>query len=176
MAEQVKVTSIDSLESFRSSVIVFMTRARVAIDQASDEARRTRTWVETDQRVHWEGQVKRRRKVLEQAEGELMSARMSEFIDSLNVQQQAVRKAKVALDEAEEKLRKVKAWSRDFDRYADPMVRKLDSLRHYIDHVMPKSVLFLAQVRNTLEAYAEIHAPISGAEAPPAENPEPPPA
>jgi len=48
MATDAKVRSIDELEAFRAGLIVFQNRAKKAVDQASDEVRRTRLWIETD--------------------------------------------------------------------------------------------------------------------------------
>lgn len=161
MAEQVKVTSIDILEQFRSSLIVFLTKARRSVDEVTGEVRRTRQWIDGEQRLHWERQLKKRQKMLEQAEAELMTARFSEFIDSPTVQQMQVRKARRAVEEAAEKLQKVKKWSRDFDTYADPLVKKLDSLRFYLDQELPKGVAYLSQQQRTLESYAETPLPVA---------------
>lgn len=165
MAEQAKVTSLDALESFRSRLIVFLGKARRAIDEVNDEIRRTRNWLDGEQRTHWEAEVKKRRKRLEMAESELMTARLSEFIDTPSVQQMQVRKARRAVEEAEGKLAMVKKWSRDFDGHAGPLAKKLDSIRHHFDHVMPPGVTYLAQAQRTLEGYTE------SAFEPPAENP-----
>ena len=154
MSDQAKVTSLDALEDFRASSIVFLTKARQSVDQASDEVRRTRHWLQNEQRTHWEGVIRRCRRVLDQAQGELMSARMSEFIDSPSAQQLLVRKAKAELEFAEAKLLKVKQWNRSLDGYVDPMVKKLESLRHFLDEDMPKAVTYLVQIQRTLEDYA----------------------
>lgn len=155
MAEQAKVTSLDALESFRAKLIVFLSKSRRAIDEVSDEIRRTRNWLDGEQRVHWEALVKKCRKRMELAEAELMSARLSEFIDTPSVQQMQVRKARRALEEAEGKLAMVKKWSRDYDAYADPLSKKLDSLLHHLDQVMPHGVTYLVQAQRTLEGYTE---------------------
>jgi len=155
MGEQAKVTSLDALEHFRARLIVFIGKSRRAIDEATDEIRRTRQWVENDQRVFWEAQVKKGKKRLEQAESELFTARMSEFIDSPTVQQMMVRKARRALEESEAKLAKVKEWTRRYSETADPLARKLDSLRHHFDQVMPHGVTYLAEAQKLLEGYTE---------------------
>lgn len=155
MADQAKVTSLDALESFRASLIVFLSKSRRSIDEVGEEIRRTRNWLQGDCRTHWETQVKKCRKRVELAEAELMSARLSEFIDTPSVQQMQVRKARRALEEAETKLAHVKRWTRDFDNQAEPLAKKLDSLRHHLDQVMPKGVIYLAQAQRTLEGYAE---------------------
>jgi hypothetical protein len=166
MADQAKVTSLDALDSFRAAAIIFMTKARTAVDQGSDEVRRARQWLEHDRRPYWENEVKRRTRNMERAEQELLSARYSEFNDTQTMQRSAVRKAKEAVAEAEDKLRRIKGWSRNFDTSFDPLVRKLDVLRQYLENDIPKAITYIVQVQRTLEAYAEV-SPLF-AQAPPA--------
>jgi len=94
MATHAKVTSVDALEIFRASLIVFLNKAHSALDQASDEIRRTRSWIQHDQRTHWENEMRRRARALAQAEQELLSARMTKALDNLSAQQAAVHKAR----------------------------------------------------------------------------------
>ena len=72
MANEAKVRSLDALESWRSSLIVFMTKARRAVDQAGEEVRRARNWVQTEQRLHWETELRKRTRKLEQFQAELL--------------------------------------------------------------------------------------------------------
>ena len=87
--------------------------------------------------------------------------------DNISFQQNAVRKAKAALAHAEEKLRNVKAWNRNFDGVADPLAKQLEGLRQFLDFNLPKGVTFLVQSTRTLEAYAEVHEPAATPSAPP---------
>ncbi len=154
MAEA-RVTSIDALEGFRARLIVFIAKANQTLDQVGDEIRRTRSWIQHDQRMHWEGEIRRRERVLGQAEQELMSARMVGLVKDLSPHQLLVRKARHALEEAREKLQKVKVWSRDFDGEADPLVRSLSGLRDYITRDLHSAASYLMQTQKTLEAYGE---------------------
>lgn len=156
MATQARVASLDALGTFRSRLIVFINKAQNSVEEVADEVRRTRAWLESEQRVRWEMEIRRRRAHLSQAEAELMSARLSSLRENIAAQQMAVRKARAALAEAEEKLRLVKLWIRNFDSQFEPLTRKLDSFRHYSGVVLPKGVQFLHQVQNTLAAYSEI--------------------
>ena len=172
MAEQAKVTSLDALESFRADLIVFTSEAHRAVDEVGDEVRRTRYWIQNDQRTHWEGQARRRKRVLDQAEQELFAAKLSGLRDTTAAQESAVRKAKAALAEAEDKLRAIKQWNRNFDGCADPLVKGLNSLREFLDQDMPKALAYLVQAQRTLEAYAETGGPAS-ASAPEPESDQP---
>ncbi|MEQ1860500.1 MAG: hypothetical protein ABMA13_11245 [Chthoniobacteraceae bacterium] len=156
MADQAKVTSIDVLESFRVALISFLSESRRSLDEVTDAVRRTRMWLETDQRTHWEGQIRRRQKVLQEAEAELFGAKLSPLREVSAKQQEAVRRARRAVAEAEEKLRNVKKWNRDYDSVVEPMTKRLEGLRYFLDHDMIKALAFLVQAQKTLEGYAEV--------------------
>jgi len=156
MTQQAKITSLDVLESFRASLIVFGTRAHNALDSALDDVRRTRQWLQHDQRTHWEAQLRRRRRELDQAEQELLSAKLSTLRDSATLQKNAVLKARRAVAEAEEKLRAIRLWSRDFDHKVDPLLKRMEALRQCLDMDLPKGIAFLLQAQQTLDAYASM--------------------
>lgn len=155
MSQQAKVTSVDALDRFRASLIIFLSKARRSLDDAGDELRRTRLWLQHEQRVRWENAARQGRRDLEAAEQELFSAKLSSLRDNISAQQMAVRKARAALAHAEEKLRNVKAWTRNYEGVADPLSRRLEGLRQYLDFELPKGVSYLVQAQRTLDAYAE---------------------
>jgi len=152
---EARVRSLDALVSWRSSLIVFQGKARRSISQVTEEVKRVRQWLETQQRPYWEGQIRKRTRKLEQVEAELMTARFSTLQNNLMVQEQAVRKAKAAVQAAEEKLRKTKLWCRDFDRVAEPLVRRLEGVHYYLEHDLPKGVHLLQKLLQSLEGYTE---------------------
>lgn len=159
MAEQAKVTSLDALERFRSDVIVFLSRARQALDQVREDVHRTRQWALVDQLSHWENQLRKRNRMLDLAEQELFSARLSSLKDNKSAQEMEVRKWKRAVEEAEGKLRNIKRWGRDFDQVLPPLVKKLESLREILEVEMPKGVISLSQMQRILEEYSSTPAP-----------------
>ena len=156
MAEQARVTSIDALESFRANLINYLTTAHQHLDGVSDDVRRMRGWVQTDQRLHWQAELRRRTRTRDLAEQELFSAKLSGLRDNVSAQELAVRRAKAAVAEAEEKLRNVKLWTRNFDHAADPLMKRLDGLRQLLDHDMPGAISYLMQAQKTLESYSEM--------------------
>src|SRR5436189_5472958 len=116
MATEARVRSLDDLEAFRSSLIVYLTKARRGVDQAGEEIKRTRTWLMNDQRTHWTEQLRKRARKLDQANAELMTARYSNFRENINAQQQAVRNDKTAVHDAQHKHSKVRRTTPEFDR------------------------------------------------------------
>lgn len=171
MADQANVTSIEALETFRTNLILFLNKSHNRVDEVGDEIRRTRGWLQSDQRLHWEGEIRRRRRTLDQAEQELLNARLSSLRDNLSREMIAMRRAKQALVEAEQKLQNVKRWSRTYESAIAPLAKKLESLRSVLDHEMPKAISYLLQTQNNLEAYAGIGTPGATPTPPPEENP-----
>jgi hypothetical protein len=167
-----RITSLDVLETFRSALIVFLSNARRSADEVVEQVRRVRLWLQGDQRLHWENQIRRRRKALDAAVQELFSARLSGLRMSTTAQENAVRKAKAAVAEAEEKLRNVKRWVRDYDHAIEPLVKRLESLRYYLDFELPKGVSFLSEAQKILESYVA-SPPAPAAPTPPTTTPSP---
>ena len=159
MADQAHVTSLEALEIFRTNLILFLNKARVQVDEAGGEIRRTQGWLQNDQRLFWEREIRRRRRALDQAEADLLNAKMSALRDNLSVEMMAVRRAKKEFVEAEEKLQNVKRWSRNFESGIAPLAKKLESLRGVLDYELPKAVSFLLEVQKALESYAETGLP-----------------
>ena len=159
MAEQARVTSVEAVAAFRSKLIVYLSQARPTLEEASGELVRTRLWLQNDQRRHWANEIKLRTKKLERAEGELFGARLSPGDQASAAQQMAVRRAREAVHEAEAKLAAVKKWERELENCAEPLVRMVDQLHHYLTSDMARAVAYLEQVLQALEAYAEIAKP-----------------
>ena len=159
MSQQARVTSVDALDAFRASMIIFVTKARQAVDTVRDRVRRTRNWLQHDQRMHWEGEIRRRQRSLDQAVQELYSARLTKMTATITIREAVVRKAKAAVEEAHQKLRNVKKWNTNFDSLADPLVKKLDGFRDYLDQEMPDAITFLYRASEILAAYAERNTP-----------------
>ncbi len=164
MADKAHVTSVEALQAFRTSLVLYLSKARPTLDEVGGDVVRTRLWLENDQRSYWEGQVRRRSRVLEQAQAALFGSRLSTFREASTAEQAAVNKARRALAEAEEKLRLVKRWYREFENRVEPLAKELGKLQSFLTDQMPKALAYLAQAVKTLEDYAQL-APSPPAEA-----------
>jgi len=168
IADRANITSVEALESFQNVLVVYLDKARRTMDEISDEVKRTRTWVESDRLVHWKHEAKRRTRMLEMKQQELFSARIGNLREPTQGHQQAVRRARKSLDEANEKLDRIRRWTREFDNRVEPRARHVDKLRHTLTVDMGKAVLSLKQAIEALHKYAEVHQPQRSA---PARNP-----
>jgi hypothetical protein len=155
MAEQAQVKSVEALESLRAAFVIYQTKARRAVDMALEEMTRLRQWIESDCRLHWEGQIRQWSRQLERARAELLTVRLSALVDRSSRHEEAVKKAERGLAHAQEKLKMAKRWARDFDTAVGPHVRRLENVRDSYVHNLPKAAAWLHQAELTLEAYAE---------------------
>ena len=113
MDRQAKVTSVDALTTFRSSLVIYMGSVGNALDEVRDEVRRMRTWLQVDQRAHWGGQLKRLRKQLEQAEAELFTSRLRSMPSHSAARQMAVTRLRRMVRETEERAKALQKWIRN---------------------------------------------------------------
>lgn len=155
MGTQAKVTSVEALDAFRAALVIFVAKSRAAVDTVRDRVRRTRNWLQADQRTHWEAEIRRRQRHLDQVVQELYSAKLTKMTGAIAIREAVVRKAKAAVEEAHQKLRNVKKWNQNFDAVADPLVKKLDGFRDYLDQEMPNAITFLYRASEILAAYAD---------------------
>ena len=156
MPDKAKVTSLEALETFRASLIVYLERAKRTLDEVSEEVMRTRVWLQDDRREHWQREIRRRSKKLEERQQELFSAELANLREVTDAERRAVMLAKRALNEAQVRLDAVKKWNREFDSRVEPLAKEVDKLRDVLGSHMGKAVSYLTQATKTLGEYAEM--------------------
>ena len=156
MADQAQVTSVDAIEAFRVSLLVYLSKVKPAVEQVTAEMMRTRVWVQNTQRQFWQNQLRLRQRKLEEAKEALFNARISQFNQSTVLENMAVQRAQKAVEEAEGKLAMLKKWSRDIESRADPLTKQIEQFHGYLITDLPEAVTLLSQIVKTLDAYAEV--------------------
>ena len=172
MAERAQVTSVDALAAFRADLVVFLSRARAILEEASDEVLRARLWVQNDQQRFWEGQERIRYRKLEETRAELFSAQLSQFHESTALALMAVQRAERANREAEAKMTVLKKWGRELENRTDPLAKQVTQFHSFLTTDMQRAVAYLDNVVKALEAYAGVHTPDTSAAPAPAETPQ----
>lgn len=167
MPPQAKVASVEAIEAFRASLITYQAKARSVVEDVSSEVMRSRLWLQNDQRMHWEGQLRRRTKAFEEARSALYSAQLSSLREPSSAERMAVTRAKHAMEEAEAKLATVKKWNRDFDSRVEPVAKRLERMHTFLATLLPQAIAQLDRAVKTLESYQEIAAPPAGPESKP---------
>jgi hypothetical protein len=156
MSERAQVTSVEALEALRSDLIVYLGKARGAVEDVSSEVPRARNWLENTCSPQWERELRARKLKLEEAQNELFSARLAGKNKTVSpIVLMAVQRAERAVREAEAKLKVIKKWDRELENQAEPMIKQIDMLQGFLTGEMPGAVAYLTQIIKTLEAYAE---------------------
>lgn len=162
MADKANITSIQTLESFRSALIKYVEKGKATVDEVTSEVQRTKFWLQYDQATHWRGEYKRRGLKLQEKQQELFSAEISQFSDASTLERWGVEEAKRSLAEAEEKVQTVKDWNRRFESVVMPVTKKVDKLSNILDKEMTDAVRFLTEAVKALSDYAEMGPSDSG--------------
>jgi len=156
MPQQAHVSSVEAIEAFRAKLLVYGAKARPVMEDVIDEVSRTQHWLEHDRRTFWESQLRRRTRALEEAQAALFSARLSKLREARTAEQTAVVKARAAVDEAQEKLARIRKWHRDFDHLVQPLLKQLEHLRTILAADLPKATASLTETVKMLDAYVMV--------------------
>jgi hypothetical protein len=152
--EQAQVTSTEAIERFRARLIVYRDKAKPLLADAADEVARTRDWLQ-ERRRHWEFELRRRKRELEDAQQALFSARFSNLREVKSAEQLAVHRAERALAEAEENLAHVRRWSTAFDHQTGPLLKQVEQLRGIAASNVVKGEEYLRRVLAALDLYTQ---------------------
>ena len=175
MNPRAQVTSVEAIERFRVALLVYLSAARAAVDEVSGDVARTRQWIQHDQHRHWDAEVTRRTRKVEQLRQELFREQLSNSRGAPSFQQMELHRAERALAEAEAKRATTRKWSRDFENRTDPLLKQVELLHGFLTVEMAKAAAHLGRIVHTLDAYLEqpgSPAPGSmGIEAPPGGTP-----
>lgn len=156
MSQSAKVTSIDTLDSFRASLIVYLSKATRVLDDVRDDVGRTKVWLHTECLSHWKKEIRLRQRTLDQANAELMTERLADNREAIQTRKMAVRKAKARVEEAEAKLARVKYWIRNYETKVEAKSKVVHQMQHYLDYDMKKAVAYLEGAAKSLAEYADL--------------------
>ena len=154
MSGQAHIGSIDDLARFRAHLLTFRADARAAVEECAADVVRQQLWIDADRRRHWEGELWRRQRKLEEAKQSLFQESLSSSHGPTSFHQLQVHRAERVFEEAREKLQKTKAWSRNFENRSLPMVKQVEALQSVLTVDLAKALQFLNQTLESLDAYA----------------------
>lgn len=152
MPDKAHLSSAEALEVFRTRLIRYLEKATLAVDEASGEVRRMRVWLQEREKF-WNRQLRLRSRALEEAQHEAFGARLSPFQRSSQARQTAVRRAKISLRQAEEKLRLTKLWIRRYEGEAEALGREVEKLRTVLIQNIKKGSVGLERILRSLDGY-----------------------
>ena len=166
MAEFARVTSINALRDFKAALIEFIEEANVALSEAQSDVQRSIWWVQQDRMAHWQREIKKRAEKVAQAKSELFKAQLAsnDVRTSAVLERKALAQAQRRLEEAEEKLRRVKKWAHALDREFMLFKAQCQQVSGAVAGDLPNAVARLERMIDSLQKYVTLAAPSSGSE------------
>lgn len=155
------VLSIQALEELRTTFARFNAEAQESLNVTAIELRRTMDWLQ-ERLTYWHNEVRRREQILAQAERALAACRASGYYDPrtgayyeppCTAQWEAVRRARVHLEEARAELRNVQEWIRRVQQAAGDYQRQAQRLYAWLNGELPKATALLGRSLTILRAY-----------------------
>lgn len=161
MSRFARVASLDGIRDFKAALADFAETANVALSEATADVQRTIWWVAHDQLAHWQREIKKRTDKLNQAKAELFKKQLesNDTRTSAVVERKHVAKWQAAVDEAEEKVRRVKKWATVLEREMLLFKAGLAQVSGAIQGDIPAAVGRLDKMIQSLEAYLALQAP-----------------
>jgi len=162
-----KVEDIEVLLDFRVQLIKFTETCNTALGDADTDVQRTIMWLENDQQAYWQGQIRSRKEALSRAMEALRQKQV--FKDSTGrtpsavEEQKAVAAAQKRVQEAEEKLVKVKQWAKRLQKAAMDYKGKVQRFATAIMSDMPAAIAHLGALAERLTAYTNLGPAAGGA-------------
>ena len=157
MADKAQITSVEALETFRARLIVFLGQARPVLEEVGNEMSRTRLWLQNEQRMFWQTELRRRERRLEEAKQELFTATLASLqTGNAPLLKMTVQRAQHAVHDAEAKLKLLKRWDTELDHRAAPLMKQTEQLQGFLVTDMTRAVAYLDQALKALDAYRNV--------------------
>jgi chromosome segregation ATPase len=163
MSQFARVTSLDVLRDFKAALAEFAEQANQALSESQSDVQRTIWWIQNDRHSHWQREIKKRTDKLAQAKAELFKKQLesNDTRTSAIVERKHVAKAQAALDEAEEKLRRVKKWHQVLERELMLFKAGCAQVAGAVQGDIPVALGRMDRMSDSLEAYVKLAAPAS---------------
>lgn len=170
------VHSIPMLREFRAALATFESDGKESQAVNDMSVRRGVDWFQNDLLKQWLSEVRKREEAVTNARGEYERCRMQSFggrPPDCTDQKVALKKAQLRLEEAQDKVKAVKKWSRVLEEEMQDYQGQSQQLTDLLSGEMPKAMAELDRMLAALEAYIGVAAPMGGSEVSMANQPPP---
>ncbi|MEY3023255.1 MAG: hypothetical protein ACO3Y3_01595 [Phycisphaerales bacterium] len=163
MKEGAGVTNLEALERFRAALLEFIHDASNALGEADSEVDRVQVWLEREQKIHWQQEHRRRSEEVARAKSALYRKQLTvsskDRPPSAVDEKKALQRAQARLEEAEQKIRRIKHWSVHLGQEAARYKAATSSLAAVLERELPASAEMLKRAIAAIEQYLHTAAP-----------------
>jgi len=164
MSQFARISSLDALREFKASIADFAEQAGLALSESQADVQRTIWWIQNDRNSHWQREIKKRAEKVVQAKAELFKKQLADndARTSAILERKNLAKAQHALEEAEEKLKRVKKWSQALERELMLFKAGCGQVSGAVAGDLPTAIGRFDKMIQSLEAYVSLAAPSMG--------------
>lgn len=162
MAEAADVRSIDALRDVRAAVCAFAEDAKNALADVDFDIRRTLDWLQNEQRLFWQAELRRWEQNLQMAKADLARKKLGRFLDhkpDTSQEEKAVRQAESRIEEAHKKLDLLKKWVPELLHAVQEYRGSSQPLASLVDVELARALARIDRMLESLEAYLRMAAP-----------------
>jgi len=166
MSDTARIHSIDAVRAFKTSLVKFAETANVALSSAEGELRRMMVWLESEQLMHWQTQIRKRQEALTRAKDAVRQKML--FPDSTGRTPTPVeewkqqRLCQQRLEEAEQKLVNTKRAIRLLEKEMQVYKGSVQRFATMVQTDIPRASERLDRAFGHLETYVSMAAPSVG--------------
>jgi hypothetical protein len=160
---------VDALRDFREVLFKFCERVRDGLCATQMDSRRVVDRLVYELPSFWKQQVHERQEEVAQAQAEWHRVKLMRAqdykVDEVGPRK-ALERAKARLEEAEEKIEKVRHWGRVAQQAVDEYEGRARGLADLVEGNPPPSIVFLDRVVASLDAYLKVAPPVGATDKP----------
>lgn len=158
MHSSADVRSIAALEDLRAALARYQAAVEGGLAELELEIRRAVDWVEHDALHDWKREQERRARKVERATAELASARIAAYDErapAITDHRVALKRAQQRLEEADEKIKCVRRWTRKVHEEVDDFRGPLQQFSELLAGAAPAALSELERMIAALQAYVD---------------------
>jgi hypothetical protein len=160
MPESARVQSVDDIRAFRAVLIKFAEEAQTSLISAETELQRTLHWLQGQQTLHWQDQIRKRTEMVNRCKQAVRDKRLYKdstgSYPSAHEEEKALRLALARLEEATQKLAATQKYARVLHREILLYKGQVQRFSTVAQVDLPHAVAWLDRVVVKLQAYAEL--------------------
>jgi len=167
MQGSAQVQSLAAIDAFRAALAHFGDEAGQALSNLRMDVQRFVEWLEHDQLIHWQHEIRRREERVAEAKNDLHRC-LSATIDprrtpSCYQEKKVLAAAKARLEEAEEKLAAVRRWIPQVQQAVFQFLARTQPLADALASDLPSAIAHLRAIVGRLEEYLAVEPPAGAA-------------
>lgn len=155
---QARISSLEALRDVKFALQRFIEDAASALTEVDGDGQRTEQWLRFEQVAYWQAQLRQRHDGVEAAKAEFRRKQLTAAPDTPTAidERRRIERAKVKVDEAEEKLRHLKRWMTVMERERTLYKGQVNSLADALGRELPAAIVRLERMIAGVEAYASL--------------------